>query len=131
MIIAVAVVSILILLVIITILSVAVGLILKRKKQPPTVQCEQIYDEVIGVVKTDQVYQELDDSKMYDNVMTSNDYKNLNARKIDRLNDEVVNKKGYRGLDVSKRNNNVIGGEDYKELDLKMLDKTSNYASLK
>ena len=52
-------------------------------------------------MKTDQVYQELDDSKMYDNVITSNVYENLNTRKIDPLNDEVINKKDYQGMDAS------------------------------
>ena len=85
-------------------------------------------------MKTDQVYEELDASKMGDDIMTSNVYENFNARKIlDPLNDEVMNKKGYRQLDASKRNDAVIGGEDYEELavDFKMLDETTNYASLK
>ena len=128
-IIAVAVVSIMILLV--TTLSVAVGLILKRKKQPPTVQCEQIYDEVDDVAKTDQVDQELDASKMDDDVMTSKGYQNVNAGLIDPLYDEVMDRRGHRGLDASRRNDNVISEEEYEELDLKMLDETTSYASLK
>ena len=130
-IVAVAVVSIMTLLVIITILSVAVGLILKRKKQPPTVQCEQIYDEVDDSVKTDQDYQELDASQMDDNVMTSKDYQKLNVKKIDSLIDALMNKRGQIGLDASNKSTEVIGGEDYEELDLEMFNETTKYASLK
>ena len=112
-IIVVAVVSIMILLVIITLLGVAVGLILKRKKQPPTEQCEQIYEEVDDIGKADQVYEELD------------------VRKMDPSDDVVMNKRCYPELDAIERSGNVIGGEDYEELDPKMLDETTNYASLK
>ena len=68
---------------------------------------------------------------MDDDVMTSTDYQKLTVKKMDPLNDEVMNKRDYLGMVPSKRNNNVICGDDYAELDPKMLDETTNYASLK
>ena len=92
-IIAIAVAIIVILLVIITILSVIITILsillkLKRKKQPPTVQRDQvnmskIYDEVDDIVKTNEDYQELDISRM-DDVICSEDYEDLDTEKMDK-----------------------------------------------
>ena len=127
-IIAVAVVIITILLVIITILSVL--LVLKRKKQPPTVQCDQVNMPEIYEVVDDTDYQELDARKMDDDVMTNKDYQKLNVRKVDPLHNEVMTIKGNLGLDASKKDD-VICGEDYDELDAEKMDKTPQYASLR
>ena len=131
-IIAVAAVIIMILLVIITILSVL--LILKSKKQPPTVERDQvnmseIYDEP-DIDKTNQDYQELDVSQMDDNAMTSKDYQKLNVRKMDPPDDEVMTKKGNLGAEAIKKED-VICEEVYEELDTEKVDETTQYASLK
>ena len=86
MITAIVVAIIVILVVIITILSVIVTilsalLIVKRKKQSPTVQCDQvkmpeIHDEVDNIVETNQDYQEVD---------VGEDYKELDAEKMDEI----------------------------------------------
>ena len=75
-----------ILLVIITILSFS--LILKRKKQPPTVECDQvtmpeIHDEVNDNVKPTQVYQDLVVSYMEDDAISGEDYEELDPEKMD------------------------------------------------
>ena len=86
--------------------------------QPPRIQGEE-------------VYQELDVSKMDDDVTTNKNYQKMNVRTMDPLNYVVMNKRGYRGLDASKRDDDGICSKDYEELDPKMLDETTNYASLK
>ena len=79
----------------------------------------------------EEVYQELDVSKMDDDVTTNKNYQKMNVRTMDPLNYVVMNKRGYLGLDASKRDDDGICSKDYEELDPKMLDETTNYASLK
>ena len=124
--------AIAVLLIVVSAIVVMIVILIVCKKQPPTVQREQVYDEVDDIPKTDQDYEELDVNKMDDDVMTSKDYQKLNVRKMDPLNDKVMNKRGHSGWDASKRNDELyVIGEDYEELDLRMLDETTNYASLK
>ena len=79
----------------------------------------------------EEVYQELDVSKMDDDVTTNKNYQKMNVRTMDPLNYVVMNKRGYLGLDASKRDDDGICSKDYEELDPKMLDNITNYASLK
>ena len=72
--------------VIITILSVL--LIRKRKKQPSTVERDQvnmpeIHDELNDNVQPTQVYQDLAVSKMDDDAISSEDYEELDTEKMD------------------------------------------------
>ena len=108
-------------------------LVLKWKKQPPTVQCDhvnmsEIYEGVDDTVKTNQDYQDLDVSKMDDDVITSKDYQKLNVKKLDLLDDEVMTLKGNPRLDASKKDDDVIRVEDYEELDTEIVHKTTQYA---
>ena len=107
-------------------------------KQPPTVERDQvnmseIYDEP-DIDETSQNDQELDVSQMDDDVMTSKDYKKMNVRKMDPLDDEVMTKKGNLGLEAIKKEEeleDVICEEVYEELDTEKVDETTQYASLK
>ena len=82
-------------------------------------------------IQEEEDYQELDVSKMDDDMTTNKNYQKMNAGTMDPLNYEVMNKRGYLGLDASKRDDDGICNKDYEELDPKMLDETTNYASLK
>ena len=82
-------------------------------------------------IQEEEDYQELDVSKMDDDVTTNKNYQKMNAGTNDPLNYVVMNKRGYLGLDASKRDDDGICSKDYEELDPKMLDETTNYASLK